>query len=76
VADPAITQGQQDSIAEVCGVTNIRFVLLPDMVDSLGDLCKGLSSTGEAAGQISEKTDSAGPEHLASREAAPAVHRL
>jgi FlaA1/EpsC-like NDP-sugar epimerase len=76
LADPRLSQDQQDSIAEVCGVANIRFVLLPDMVDSLGDLCGGASSTGEAGSQASTRADSDLSETMAGRSSTQVAHQL
>jgi FlaA1/EpsC-like NDP-sugar epimerase len=72
LADPAITQDQHRSIAEGCRLANIRFVLMPDMVDSLGDLCGGSSSTHEAGSQAGDAADADCFECLARRGAEPA----
>ena len=57
LADHGITEDQYRSIAEVCRVANTRFVLMPDMIDSLGDLCRGSRATTEADGGLTENID-------------------
>jgi lipopolysaccharide/colanic/teichoic acid biosynthesis glycosyltransferase len=71
LADHGITQDQHRSIAEVCRVTNARFVLMPNITDSLSDLCTDSLSTGEAGGQVNNSADSDLSESMAGRGAAP-----
>jgi FlaA1/EpsC-like NDP-sugar epimerase len=71
LADHEITQDQRRSIAEVCRVTNARFVLMPNIIDSLSDLCTDSFSTGEAGGQVNDGADSGLSEGMAGRGAAP-----
>ena len=57
LADHGITEEQYCSIAEVCRVTNTRFVLMPDMIDSLGNLCRGARTTTETEGGLTDNID-------------------
>jgi lipopolysaccharide/colanic/teichoic acid biosynthesis glycosyltransferase len=57
LADQGITQDQQHSIAELCRLANTRFVLMPNIVDSLGDLCRGSSATGETGNQVGDSSE-------------------
>jgi hypothetical protein len=57
LADQGITQNQQHSIAELCRLANTRFVLMPNIVDSLGDLCRGSSATGETGNQVGDSSE-------------------
>jgi hypothetical protein len=57
LADYRITQDQHRSIAEACRVTNTRFVRMPDMVDSLNDLCRGSRATSETEDRPTDNVD-------------------
>jgi lipopolysaccharide/colanic/teichoic acid biosynthesis glycosyltransferase len=70
LADHGITEDQHCSIAEVCRAANTRFVFMPNMVDSLGDLCRGSSSTGEGGAPVSDTGKSGSFESQAGRGAA------
>jgi FlaA1/EpsC-like NDP-sugar epimerase len=47
LADHGITRDQQRSIAEACGASKTRLVLMPNLVDTLSDLCKGSLPAGQ-----------------------------
>ena len=76
LADHGITKDQHRSIAEICRVTNAGFVLMPDMVDSLSNLCRGALSTCRTGGEARDSADSDCFECLVRRGAAPGAPPL
>jgi FlaA1/EpsC-like NDP-sugar epimerase len=69
LADHGITPDQQRSIAELCQASKTRFVLMPNLVDTLSDLCKGSLSAGQIGGDVHDIADLDCLDCLARRDA-------
>ena len=57
LADHEMTPDQHRSIVEFCCTTKARLAVMPDMVDSLSNLCRGSLPTSETGGVAGDGVD-------------------